>query len=67
MSKGHLEEELVNAHQEVRMEKETEDRDLGIPGLYGVSRASEGMWYKCPNEVYGINQGKELSWRKKKS
>ena len=43
MSKGHLEEELVNAHQEVRMEKETEDRDLGVPGLCVVSRVSGGQ------------------------
>ena len=28
MPKGHLEEELVNANQDVRMEREKEDRDL---------------------------------------
>lgn len=34
MPKGHLEEELVNANQEVRMEKGTEDRDFEVPGMW---------------------------------
>lgn len=41
MPKGHLEEELVNVHQEARMEKETEG--LGSSGLYVVSRVSGGQ------------------------
>lgn len=55
---GLPEEECVNAIQEIRVKKGPEDRDLEVPGFYMLIRASEGHH----NEVYGINQGKGLSW-----